>query len=302
MNWIALDRMVATPTAATIAGTQAAGGALLTVEVSFNTIEWPWDKYDAVTLIPQSTLLRAKTKRGDLQLGIATPAPEHVVTPSRHSSTTKVQFTLQITTVSLSELETYRDGGSLEMALTLVAHPVFTSHQPNVSIRPTSVQFAFKVPVEDWLSTLRNVGFCDSLITELKLPSNGPDATTEASSRLKQAVGARNSGEYGDSLRRCRIALNELASAGFGGRAPREVAAFLKEKAGTLTPTERYSALKLALELFLSPAHHANAPEEHYSREDADLALAMTAALVKLAPQHGLLPVVTTTPNEPNAP
>lgn len=63
--------------------------------------------------------------------------------------------------------------------------------------------------------------------------------------------------------------------------------AFLKEKAATLTQAERYSALKVALELYLSPTHHANAPEEHYTREDADLALAMTAVLLKTAAFRG---------------
>jgi hypothetical protein len=81
--------------------------------------------------------------------------------------------------------------------------------------------------------------------------------------------------------------LDELRHAGFGGKAPKAVAAFLKEKAGTLTQSERYSALKLALELYLSPAHHANAPEEHYTREDADLAVAMTAALLRIAATRG---------------
>lgn len=130
---------------------------------------------------------------------------------------------------------------------------------------------------------IRTVCVCGTLTTE---PSTGPVATKDAGSRLTQAVRARNSGECADSLRRCRIALNGLGNAGFEGRAPRKVAAFLKEKTGALTPTECCSALKLALELFLSPVHHANAPKEHRSREDSGLALAMTAALVKSAPQH----------------
>jgi len=37
--------------------------------------------------------------------------------------------------------------------------------------------------------------------------------------------------------------------------------------------------------VFPSPTHHANAPDEHYSREDAELAIAMTAAPLRLAPQ-----------------
>jgi hypothetical protein len=51
-----------------------------------------------------------------------------------------------------------------------------------------------------------------------------------------------------------------------------------------MSQVERFSALQLALQVFLSPTHHANAPEEHYTREHAELAIAMTAALLRLAP------------------
>jgi hypothetical protein len=87
-------------------------------------------------------------------------------------------------------------------------------------------------------------------------------------------------------MRGCRLALDELENAGFGGKAPHDVVHFLAERARTLSGSERFSALKVALQVFLSPAHHANAPDEHYSREDAELAIAMTAALLRLAPSR----------------
>jgi hypothetical protein len=102
-----------------------------------------------------------------------------------------------------------------------------------------------------------------------------------------QAVHARNDGSYAEAMRRCRIALDELKTAGFAGKSPADVARFLQDKAGTMSQHERLSALRLALQLFLSPTHHANAPEDHYTREDAELAIAMTAALLRLAPQWG---------------
>lgn len=126
--------------------------------------------------------------------------------------------------------------------------------------------------------------YCDTLVTELRLPTSGPESTARDRQRLAQAVIARNDGGYAEAMRRCRIALDELKSSGFGGKGPTEVARFLQDKAGTMSQSERLSALQLALQLFLSPTHHANAPEEHYTREDAELAIAMTAALLRLAP------------------
>jgi Type I restriction enzyme R protein N terminus (HSDR_N) len=119
-------------------------------------------------------------------------------------------------------------------------------------------------------------------VLELKNAAD-EDATVAARNRFSGALEARNAGSYGEAMRRCRTALDELKTAGFGGKAPQDVAQFLQNKAGTLAPSERLAALHVALQLFLSPAHHANVPEESYSREDAELALAMTAGLLRLA-------------------
>jgi hypothetical protein len=217
-----------------------------------------------------------------------------VLSPASHSSTGSVRFTLSLATPALVALEAARDGGPLDLVMTLAAYPfVITQHQgyaPGVGIQPTFDSYAFKVPKEQWLALLNSVGYCDTLLTELRLPSSGPEATAQGRQRLVQAVQARNDGGYAEAMRRCRIALDELKAAGFAGKAPADVARFLQDKAGTMSQAERCSALRLALQLFLSPTHHANAPDEHYTREDAELAIAMTASLLRLAPQWGTEP------------
>jgi len=60
---------------------------------------------------------------------------------------------------------------------------------------------------------------------------------------------------------------------------------FPTKNARNLSQAERFSALKIAMQLFLSPAHHDGVPDEELGREDADLAIAMTAALLRLAPR-----------------
>lgn len=52
--------------------------------------------------------------------------------------------------------------------------------------------------------------------------------------------------------------------------------------------TARAGRGELRLGVFLSPAHHDGVPDEEFSREDADLAIAMTAALLRLAPHWGV--------------
>lgn len=292
MTWDADSRTVAEPTGASVSGVSAAGGVHVHIDVAFRTVEWPWEQKGPVTLIPQPAQIHAKTSRGQIPLGAALPAPGSVVTPAAHSSTASVRYTLGLNSASLGAFEEFRDGRSFELVMTLVAHPLlvvqYSGTAPGLDVRPTSVTFPFKVPQEQWLTLLKAVGYCDTLLTELALPTTGPDATRAGRQRLVQAVSARNEGSYAETMRRCRIALDELKNAGFGGKAPSDVAKFLQERAGSLTQSERFSALQLALQLFLSPAHHANAAEEHYSRGDAELAIAVTAALLKLAPQHVL--------------
>lgn len=287
MSWQSGQRIVAEPTGAAVSGTSAAGGTQLHFDVSFRVVEWPWELNGPVTLVPQPSEVMARTVGGELRLGFAIPAPASVLTPPDHSATDCIRFTLSLTTPALTALEASRNGGGLELVMTLVAHPLLVVHHPGfppgIHVRPTSDTYAFTVPKERWSAVLQTVGYCETLVTELRLPSSGPESTAQGRQRLAQAVSARNDGSYAEAMRRCRIALDELKNAGFGGKAPTEVANFLQAKASTMSHGERVSALQVALQLFLSPAHHANAPDEHYTREDAELAIAMTAALLRLS-------------------
>lgn len=294
MTWQCGQRIVAEPTGAIVSGTSIAGGAQVHIDVAFRLVEWPWAEKGPVSLVPQPSEVTARAGRREVRLGFALPNPANVIVPASHSATGSVRFTLSLTTPALGALEAARDGGSLELVMALIAHPFFIAHYPEsapgVDVRPAIDTYKFKAPKEQWLALLESVGYCDTLITELRLPSSGPEATAQGRQRLAQAVQARNDGGYAEAMRRCRIALDELKAAGFAGKAPADVARFLQDKAGTMSQGERFSVLRLALQLFLSPTHHANAPEEHYTREDAELAIAMTASLLRLAPQGGTEP------------
>lgn len=291
MSWQCGQRIVADPTGATVSGASIAGGAQLHVDVAFRLVEWPWEKKGPLSLVPQPSEVTARAGRGELRLGFALPTPASVLSPASHSSTGSVRFTLSLTASALVALEAARDGGPLELVMTLTAYPfVITQYEgyaPGVGIQPTFDTYAFKVPKEQWLAVLKSVGYCDSILTELRLPTKGPESTTVGRQTVVNAGNARNDGRYRNTVQECRIALDALKTAGFGGRAPDEVAQFLQKNARNLSQAERFSALQIAMQLFLSPAHHDGVPDEEFSREDADLAIAMTAALLRLAPRWG---------------
>lgn len=291
MTWECGQRSVAAPTGATVRGTRMAGGAQVHIDLAFRLIEWPWAERGPVSLVPQPSEVTARVADSELRLGFGLPNPEDVIVPPRHSATGRVRFTLRLSTQALVELETARDGGPLELAMTLIAHPFFIAHYsgcaPGVDVRPAMDTYSFKVPKEQWLAVLEGVGYCETLLTELRLPTTGPESTSAGRQRVAKAVHARNEGRYRSTVQECRIALDALETGGFAGRAPDEVARFLQKNARSLSQAERFSALHVAMRLFLSPAHHDGVPDEEFSREDADLAIAVTAALLRLAPRWG---------------
>lgn len=293
MTWSCMGRSVGEPTGAMVSGAPMAGGAQVHVDVAFRLVEWPLEKNGPISLVPQPSEVKARVARGELSLGFAIPNPAQVLVPPRHSAASSVRFTLSLSMAALAALETARDGGPIELVMSLVAHPFGLTENPGdapgIFVVPVGQQFPFQfqVPKEQWLAVLKSVGYCDSILTELRLPTSGPESTTVGRQRVVNAVNARNDGRYRNTVQECRIALDALKTAGFGGRAPDEVAQFLQKNARNLSQAERFSALQIAMQLFLSPAHHDGVPDEEFSREDADLAIAMTAALLRLAPRWG---------------
>lgn len=296
MSWSYLGRSVAEPTGASVSGAPMAGGAQIYVDIEFRLVEWPWKENGPLSLVPQPSEVTAHTGRGELRLGFALANPAHVLVPSRHSSNGTVRYTLSLSKAALAHLEEARDGGALTLVMSLIAHPFAIFRNPGdeagIHVVPVGQQnpFQFPVPKEQWLDVLKNVDYCDTLLTELRLPTCGPESTSVGRQRVGSAVNARNDGRYRNTVQECRIALDTLKTAGFGGRAPNEVAQFLQKNARNLSQAERFSALQLAMQLFLSPAHHDGVPDEEFSREDADLAIAMTSALLRLAPRWGADP------------
>ncbi len=225
MSWQCGPRIVADPSGATVSGTSMAGGAQVHIDVAFRLVEWPWEEKGPLSLVPQPSEVTARAGRGELRLGVALPTPTSVLSPARHSSTGTVGFTLSLTATALVALETARDGGPLELVITLTAYPFVISryqgHAPGIGIQPTFDTCAFKVPKEQWLAVLKSVGYCESILAELRLPTSGPESTSVGRQRVVNAVNARNDGRYRNTVQERRIALDALKTVGFGGRAPR---------------------------------------------------------------------------------
>lgn len=284
MTWSCSGRSVGEPTGATVSGTPMAGGAQVHIDVEFHLVEWPWKENGPISLVPQPSEVKARCARDELNLGFALPNPAQVIVPPRHSSTSSVRFTLSLSTAALVALETARDGRSIELVMTLVAHPFAVGQNPGdapgIHIVPVGQQypFQFQVPKEQWLAVLKTVGYCDTLLTELRLPP----ATSDAGTHLARAVAARNEGRYSDAIAACRVAVERLDGAPKEGSG--DVERIVKAKRADLSERDRFILLRTASQIFASPVHHG---ATHHQREDAELAIAMAAALLRLAPRWG---------------
>jgi hypothetical protein len=285
MTWTVDGRTVGHAVRAHLTGAPAADGAMLHIEVAFQLTEWPWDKRGPLSLALRPAEVAARTKGGELRLGYATPAAPGVLTPASHSTTTSARYGLAMTYHALAALEAARNGGEISLVMTLSCVPLFAGQAI-----PAVDTIAFVMGRDEWIGALRNAGYCKILVTELRLPDAGPSAAADARARFLTAVAARDGGSYADAMSKCRTALDALKNAGFGGKAPSEVVTFLSANARKLTQEERFSALQVALQLYLSPTAHANAPDSEYTREDAELAIAMTAALLRLVPSRWIEP------------
>ena len=290
MSWTVRNRTVAEPSAVRVSGMKAAGGVHILIDVSLHLLGWSWEERGPISIVPQPSEVKASLNGRELALGFAIPAAASAFQPHDHAREQQVRLTLPLTSHALSALEAARDGGPLRLSIMMVAHAVSLATYPNfppgVDTAFLSVNYSFDVPRDEWVAMLESVGYAEVLVTELRLPPDGVESTALSRKRLAQAAKARHLGSYGEVMRHCRMAIDELRKLGFGGKGPVDVVRFLQDKAGTMSPVERISVLQTAAQLFLSPAHHANEAEDSYSREDADLSIAMTAALLRLWPMR----------------
>ncbi len=255
-------------------------GPEIQFRISFDLHAWPSAELGTWPVIaPQDAEVYATARGTETFLGYANPLPGEGMSPSDGDSTRELTFALSMTDAALARLEAVRDGGEISFKLMVGAVPVQCREHSRVmrgEVRAT-------VPRDEWVSVLRSAGFCETIVIELPVRVGGSTELADSHARVASAMSARDEGRHADAMAKCRAALEALPQGGFGNKAPSTIAQFLQERAGKLTNVERCAALQAALRLFMSPAVHGAVAEDTFAREDSELAIAMTASLVRLA-------------------
>lgn len=142
----------------------------------------------------------------------------------------------------------------------------------------------YPVNESDWAEILRQVGYVDRLIVAVDLPLAAPEPISAAVEHLRAAHEHLMGGRYTEAVGACRKAVESLRPAVDDPKAKviRTTFAGPEEARRNMSPGERIELVRLAVQHFTHPAHHAESgkPREIYSREEALFVLSAAAGVI----------------------
>jgi hypothetical protein len=282
------DTLVAKPTdVVTFAGYCDAQGPYVRMSMEFETFAWPgWKTGQVLDIEAVVADLRLRIGGRELLVGLCPAVPGMFIRPpsaDRHKG--DVAFLLRVDGAMYERLEDFRSGNDLMLEANLVFQLHVDGRGPKDNLFP-HVRTTFEVPGKKWTAALAAAGFDEHLWIDVPLARSGRLSTTAA--RVRDALAARNSGHSDVCVSTARLAVDAIPQGGFGGRLPKDVHAFLTKNSTTMTKRERVAALRAAIYLLLSPAHHGDREaREEFSRADATTALALVSSLAALTESLG---------------
>jgi len=285
MEWVISGKSMCRAVAVAVEGSQNALGHRIDLTLDFSTHAWPeWETKRGIVIDLFGTDVTLVAGPTSADLGQWRPHARSELQFMSHESHRKVTFSETLTASQLASIEDQRAGRAFRLKLRLYGRAHYVD-RVDFKLHPYEVDLP--VDRDEWSNALAQSGFSDILILELPVPTADHE-TRNAVALLRKAIDAKSSGRDADAVGDCRLALNALTNAGFGGAAPSDVIQFIKQNASRLNLAERFSALQAAAELYCSPSHHFPGPNrDEYGRADATFAIAVTAALVQIAGARG---------------
>lgn len=264
------------------AGEPALDGCWINLLARFSTHGAPDGKKWEIW--PQEAIVRLGRQRDSLQTFVgAFRAPQgHAIRPAFHthkSDSTQVSFRRLLSPIEMAAIEEWRDGADLKVQVNItgfgrrggqVTWSYFRQHDEII-------------PRSKWIDTLGTAKFIDKV--HLAVAVTADKRIKEGAKYLRDAINHHARGDYSNVAQTCRKAVEEIGLAGFGAKPPAEVKKFLKHQdPTTYSLEERAAIVQTAALLYLHSGVHAGEEERRWRRTDAELALALAAALLQVAP------------------
>lgn len=267
-----------------VGGEAALDGCWLDLLVTFATHFADTNKkWEIWTQEAQVRLVRGGDQSRQLPLGAFRAALSHSIRPSYHShksDQTQVIFRRQFTPMEMTAIEKWRGKEDLHFRISVFGFGKRGTESTWGYFR----EHAGHMPWSQWRETLARVHYLDQV--HLAISAAGDPRVSVGVFHLKEAQEHNIRGDWASVGQSCRKAIEEIGKAGFAKRAPKGVEDFIGDMNTRikLTLEDRAAIVKLAAHLYVHPAAHGGQEGRRWASEDADLALALTAALLQLAP------------------
>lgn len=282
-------------------GGPALHGIYLSLNVKFSTHGAPDGKKWEIWPHEASVRLGRSTDRASLYLGAFRPALSyHQIRPSMtpfKSDTTDVSFQRRLTPVEIAAIENWRDDRDLQVSVNVAGFG-----RRGLTVTWSNFrEYTGNIPRSEWFDMLATARLLDTV--QLAVPEQGDARLKDGVMHLRAAIEHHARGDYSDVAQTCRKAIETLGRTGFGKKAPKEVAQFLRgQEPKEYSLEDRAAIVQVAAMLLVHSGAHAGEEEKKWRRADAELALALTAGLLRVAPLRLPDPEPEAQPTSPSTP
>jgi hypothetical protein len=211
-------------------------------------------------------------------VGFAEPENPLELAIKNNENPTRLLFELPLGEGQLFALEELRAGDDLNFRLKFAA----LADGPN-GVWPQHDEIGFKVNLSDWARVLKELQGPEYMVIGIAMPTCTQNhALAESVERIRRAHAHLVDGRFDAVVSECRIAIESAGSA--AGEQTAISAAVQRSKSAKreMTKLEREFSLVEAVRHYTHLAHHVDdqGGAEYYSRDDANMILAIATALV----------------------
>lgn len=266
-----------------LGGEDALDGVWLNLTVRFATHIAPEGKrWEIWPQEAQVRLMKGADGSRQVALGAFRAPLGHSIRPSYNvtkSDTSEVIFRRRFTPLEMTMIERWRDHENLNLKVIVSGF----GKRGSESIWGYFREHDATIPRSQWTDTLGRIQYLDHV--HLAVSASGNRRIEEGSKYLRDAITHHTRSEYAVVAQTCRKALEEIGTAGFGKKSPKEVKDFFHHQDPRLYDLEERTAImRMAAMLLVHSGAHAGEDERRWTRADAELALAVTAALLQVVP------------------
>lgn len=264
---------------------QPLDGVRLCLSVDFSTHGVPdkqkWEIWPYIARVR----LEGSHGRPGLTLGEFHSSFWHSITPSSDPykpQTRDVPFVRCFSAVEMTKIEKWREGNDLKVIVNVNG----LGHRGTFLTWSYFSEFSKTIARSEWSDLLAAAHVLDDV--HLAIPVRDDLRVAEGVKHLRTALAQHVRGDYSGVAQACRKAIDELGIAGFSARPPREVAQFIgnRTEREEYTLEDRTAVVLSAAHMLLHSGSHGGPEERRWQRGDADLVLALTAALLQVAPDR----------------